>query len=452
MLLAVALVARPTRAYSQTVAPERVMIARLDTLFGRMEAHDRVMGSVTVRRGNRVLYQRSLGHRDSTARGWQRADRATAYRVGSLTKPFTAALVYQLIDAGRLSLDTPLARFFPAIPGSDSITVRDLLGHTSGLGDYTAGLDFLVPLSRESVQQRIAAGARQFAPGTARRYNNSNYWLLGEITVAVTRSSLDAQLQRRIARPLRLTRTRFGGAVSARRNEARSYLYADSGWALQPDHAIEHAAGAGAMISTTDDLTKFLAALFAGRVISKSSLNEMIAGFVDATRRNGKGLSPFTIPGTTKTGYSHDGSIGAFTSLMGYVPADSIGIALTLNGHNYPQNQLFFKVWDIVYGTAAPIPNFIMVALPDSLAAQVVGTYAASGAGLTITVRLTSNGLVAQAAGQEPFALDYIAQRRFMQKRHGILIDFADAVDGRAPRFVLYQQRSAITLARAETP
>jgi hypothetical protein len=137
---------------------------------------------------------------------------------------------------------------------------------------------------------------------------------------------------------------------------------------------------------------------------------------------------------------------------MGYVPADSIGIALTLNGHNYPQNRLFFHVWDIIYGTALPIPDFVTMALPDSLTAQVVGTYSATDAGLTITVRSTSNGLEAQAVGQDSFGLVYIGRRRFMEKRHGILIDFAEAVDGRAPRFVLYQQRSAIAFVRAETP
>jgi CubicO group peptidase (beta-lactamase class C family) len=435
---------------SQPVADARRMTARLDSLFTIMESHERLMGTVTVRRGGRVLYQRSIGYRDSVSTGGNRADRGTAYRAGSLAKPFTATLIYQLRDQGRLSLETPLARFFPALPASDSITIRHLLGHTSGLGDHTAGLDLRVPITRDSILRRIAARPRAFRPGTQRRYNNSGYWLLGEIASAVTGTPLHALLDARIAKPLGLTRTRFGGEVAPARNEARAFYFTDGRWTLEPDDAMEIAGGAGALVTTSDELTRFLVALFAGRLLSPSSLFEMTNGFADATRVNGKGLSPFFIPGTEKTGYSHDGSMGAFTAMMGYVPADSVAVAFTLNGHNYPQRRLFFHIWDIVYGSDAPLPSFAPMALSDSLAQAFVGAYGTGG--LVITVRTRADGLEAQTTGQDSFPLTYIGARRFVNVPSGILIEFAEPQQGRSPRFTLFQQKAEAALDRRPSP
>lgn len=422
--------------------------ARLDSLFTVLEAHDRMMGTVTVRKAGRVIYQRSVGYRDSSAHGWLRADEDTRYRVGSITKPFTAAMIYQLADEGRVRLDTRLSRFFPQLPGADSITLRDLLGHTSGLHELAAGMDPAVPLGRDSLLRRVAAQPLQFAPGTARRYSNSNYLLLGYILEQVTGSPYAEQLQRRIVQRAGLRRTRYGGAVRPGENEARSYYFSDGHWALQPDDAPENAGGAGAVVSTTADLTRLLASLFEGGLISAEGLREMTTGFVEGERRSGKGLSPFSIPSAERTGFSHDGSIGAFTALIGYVPEDSLALALTLNGHNYPQNRIFFHVWDVLYGVPRPLPSFEPVPLPDSVAAALAGVYTAQAYRLTITVRRAGAGLEAQTEGQDAFPLTYVGQRRFIYLRDGILVEFAEPAGGASPRFTLFQQRAAVPLVR----
>lgn len=423
-------------------------VARLDTLLSTLASHDRVMGSVAIRQGDRLLYTRTIGFRDSVASGWIPSDSATRYRVGSVTKPFTAVMVYQLVDEGRLTLDTPLSRFFPQIPAADSITMGNLLGHTSGIGDFLAGIDLARALTRDSLLARIAAAPRQFTPGTRRRYSNSNYLLLGYVVESLTGSSYAEQLERRVAGRAGLERTGIGGVIRPEKNEARSYFYGEGHWTLQPDHAIENAGGAGGATSTAADLTRFLHVLFSGRLISPAGLHEMLNGFDDGTRKSGKGMSPFSIPGSRKTGYSHDGSIGAFYALFGHVPEDSLSVALTINGHNYPANRLFFHIWDILVGGHAPLPTFGPVELPDSLAAQLEGVYAAAAYGLTIAVRRGGAGLQAQTEGQEPFALRYVGARRFINVRDGILMEFAAPVDGRSPRFTLYQQLYQIPLER----
>jgi D-alanyl-D-alanine carboxypeptidase len=442
-----ALMSAPVPASAQ--APD--YRARLDSLFDILESNQRTMGSVTVRRADRVLYQRSLGYRDSAAAGWVRADSATMYRVGSIAKPFTAVMIYQLIDERRLTLDTKLSRFFPQLRHADSITIRDLLGHTSGLPDFTQGMDVLVPLTRDSILRRMATMPTQFRVGTQRRYSNSNFVLLGYIVESITSSSYAEQLQRRIVRRAGLRRTRYGGAVDPVKNEARAYYFYDNHWQRQPDDAIENSGGAGGIVTTTSDLTRLLAALFRGNLISASSRYELTHGFVEGTRDAGKGLGPFTIPGTNKSGHAHDGSIGAHTALMGYVPDDSLSLALTINGHNYPIDRVFFQVWGILCGTAEPLPSFVPVPLPDSVATAFAGVYAAPKYGLTITVRRNGPALEGQTVGQDPFPLSYIGNRRFLSVPSGIMIEFADAVNGASSRFTLFQQKLAIRLTR-KTP
>jgi len=426
--------------------------ARLDSLFGVLERHHRTMGSVTIRRGDRVLYQRTMGYRDSSAAGWVRADQNTSYRLGSVAKPFTAVLIYQLIDEGRLSLATSIDRFFPSLPDAARITVRDLLGHTSGLTDYTNGIDVAVGLSRDSVLQRIASSPLRFAPGTRRQYSNSNFYLLGLIVEAITAGMYEDRLRTRITGPLGLRRTAVGRAVDAADNEARAYYFSEGHWERQPDDAIENAFGAGHLVSTTADLTAFLAALFTDRLISKPSLHEMTHGFVSGDDRNGKGMSPFSLGVAEREGFSHDGSIGAHTALIGYEPSDSIALALTINGHNYPINRVFFHTWKALYGAPDTLPSFVPRPLPDSVASAVAGDYHAPDWGISLSVR-TRDGLVeAQSPGQSAFPLVYLGRRRFMNERDGILLEFSAAVSGRSPRVLLLQQKYQIPIDRRTAP
>lgn len=422
--------------------------ARLDSLFDHFERHDRMMGGVTIRRGDRVLYRRSVGYRDSAATGWVRGDAATVYRTGSVTKPFTAVLTYQLIDEGRLSLETSLDRFFPAFSDGARITVRDLLAQTSGLSDYVYGIDLTVGISRDSIVRRILSQPLRFAPGSRREYSNSNYFLLGLIVERASGDSFERRLRAKITDPRGLRRTAVGRPVNPARNEARAYYVSEGHWALQPDDAIENAGGAGNLVSTTDDLSAFLSALFAGRLISPASLHEMTHGFVQGEDRHGKGMSPFQLGVGHREGYSHDGSIGAHYALIGYEPTDSLSLAIAINGHNYPFHRIFFHVWRALYAAPDTLPNFTPHPVPDSVADGITGDYHAPDWGIALTVRRRAGGLEAQSPGQLPFPLEYLGGHRFMNKHDGILLEFSAPEAGRSPQVVLLQQKYRIPMGR----
>ena len=353
-----------------TLHAAQLDVAKLDRAFDVLEANQRVRGSVTITKDGAVVYSRALGLRDDKGK----VDSATAIRIGSITKVFTATLIYQLIDEKKLTLQTPLSRFFPTIPNAREITIAHLLAHTSGIANVPRGPEFADPKSwvyqaqtTQQMVERFAATKPAFAPGEKVAYSNAGYMLLGYIIESVTGTSYDRQLQKRIARPLGLKRTHFGGPVNAAKNEAHSFTFDDGHWTQQqPETDVSAAGGAGGIVSTTEELAKFITALFGGKLISTHRLHEMLTPFspaLDGVERKGVVVSTLH-RGLEKTIYSHLGGIDAFSSNLVYFPDDRVAIAITMNGQNYPMGKLFWLLADSYYGRPVTPPSFDPIVLP----------------------------------------------------------------------------------------
>lgn len=240
-----------------------------------------------------------------------RIRRADHFRVGSITKTFIATVILQLAAEHRLSLSDPVKRHLPDLPrlteGSDldgrSLTLRALLTHTSGLADYTAATNALVPLTpTQAVRTALTLPAT--TPGRW-AYSNTNYVVLGMVIKQITGRSYAAETARRIITPLRLSGTSFPGT--------RTTLPAPHGRAYTSEGRDvttldpRVAGAAGELISTLADLDRFYAALLAGRLLPAPQLREMLNTRA-AEGHYGMGLYPQELPcGTTVWG--HNGRI-----------------------------------------------------------------------------------------------------------------------------------------------
>jgi D-alanyl-D-alanine carboxypeptidase len=206
------------------------------------------------------------------------------FRVGSLTKPMVATIILQLADEGRLALDDPLARFLPGVlPDADQITLRQLLNHTSGIGDYTDDPAFLAAAlaspSRVWTPQELigiaAAMPRIFAPGAADHwdYSNTNYILLGLVAEAAAGQSIATLLQTRVFERVGMASTYYSGEPSLRTPFAQGYVDLNGinnlavGTLLSPTVA----GASGAVVSTAGDLLLFVEALAAGTLASSAA-------------------------------------------------------------------------------------------------------------------------------------------------------------------------------------
>ena len=285
--------------------------------------------SIAVVRGGQTLLEKAWGV-ENTGTG-QQAEPATRYRIGSVSKQFTAALALKLVDAGKLSLTDSIGRYLQGLrPEFNSITIEQLLNHTSGLArDY-------MQMSRESEHlpgdSLIAMAARDTLvskPGTVYAYSNTGYMLLGVLIQKMYGKPYDAILHDEIARPLGLSSLGWCENMTGP-GTATGYVRSSDGKASPRGE--QHASqliGPGGICSTAGDLARWNQALHGGRVLSAASYAAMTTPR-GAADRYGFGLllrkSQWGAPAIV-----HDGQGGGFSAHNAWFPEESLSVTLLYN-------------------------------------------------------------------------------------------------------------------------
>jgi D-alanyl-D-alanine carboxypeptidase len=246
---------------------------------------------------------------------------ADSFRIGSLTKSYVAAVVLQLVGEGRLALDDPVSRYLPGIvPGADGITIRELLGHTSGLPDFDGLPAVLAPYiggdlgyvwaPRDLIALAVAQPATG-APGAAFAYSNTNYLVAGLIVESVTGKPLGAVLRQRIFRPLGLRHTAFGLTGTSPRPSAHGYSVPPGGSRLDVTTLTPYSWAAGAIVSTAADIARYYRSLLTGRVVPRALLRTMLTTLPDPNgdfpgQGYGLGIARFPTPCGVAWGHNGD--------------------------------------------------------------------------------------------------------------------------------------------------
>ncbi len=230
--------------------------------------------SLLVLKDGKPIVRRSYGL--ANLEDEDKATPATSYRLASVSKQFTAAAILLLAEGGRLNLDDPVRRWLPSLPETDStVTLRQLLTHTGGLVDYE---DLIPPgttgqVSDNDVLRLLAATPKTyFAPGTAYRYSNSGYVLLGLVVERASGISLPLYLRQHIFQPLHMDHTLLyerGGPEVADR--AYGYSEENGHWTRTDQSVTSATRGDGGIYSSIDDLAKWDAALYDNRLLSEAS-------------------------------------------------------------------------------------------------------------------------------------------------------------------------------------
>ena len=412
-------------------------------------------GSVAVSKGKRIIYTRSLGPASVLNGKPVAASAQTAYRIGSITKTFTAVLIMQLVEEGKLTLDTKLSRFFPKMPNADRITIEQLLSHRSGLATYTQGLGFLMYMrmrqTRAEMLPRLQSLKPDFSPDSTHEYSNTNYLLLGWIIEDLRKKSYDDAVRDNITSRLGLQRTRAADSVMLSKDEALSFNYAKAGWTEEPEWHGTVAGAAGNMVSTPSELLHFAHALYTGRLLKPESVKRMqqVKGQLLGGTLNGYGLGMFTIPFGEHMGWGHNGGIAEFHSSLAYFPADSIGVAILLNGERYGLNEIAIGMLSAVYDEPFRVPDFnrTSFAVPADVLQRYVGTYFSKDFPLKIFIRVEDSKLIARATGQEPFDLTALSETEFVFDEANIHMRFAQGADG-TWNTMHYQQRRKLTFTK----
>ncbi|XBL76908.1 serine hydrolase domain-containing protein (plasmid) [Bacillus thuringiensis] len=269
------------------------------------------------------------------------------FRIGSVTKTFTATVVFQLAEENRLNLDDSIEKWFPGViqgNGYDDkqITIRQLLNHTSGIANYTMSKDFNIMDTKKSytTEELVKMGISMppdFAPGKSWSYSNTGYVLLGILIEKVTGNSYAEEIENRIIEPLELANTFLPGnsSVIPGTNHARGYIQLNG--ASEPKDVTYYnpsmGSSAGDMISTTDDLNKFFSYLLGGKLLKEQQLKQMLTTVptgIDELGDSGLGIFKIILPNGVSI-WGHSGGIPGFSTFAGGTLGGKHTLAVNLN-------------------------------------------------------------------------------------------------------------------------
>ncbi len=394
--------------------------AKLDSLMNLLDKNNSVMGTLSLFKDGREIYNRSIGY--ASIEKSIKADENTVYRIGSISKTFTAVIIMKLVEEGRLSLGTHLARYFPEIPYSNEITIEQLLRHRSGIFNFTDAPDYASWMehyvSRETLLSKILSYEPEFRPGKGMKYSNTNYVLLSYIAEKITKQPYDRLVEKYICGPCSLEKTRYGGEINVDQDEAMSYQHKDK-WIPATETNMSIPSGAGGLVSTPSDLNKFLYCLFNGKLVSDSSLSNMM------TMEDGYGLGIFQVPFYDKVAYGHAGGIDGFQSNAFYFPDEKFSVSFLANGVDFPLNEVLIGVLSIYFGRDYTFPRFrpAVQVSPEELN-KYTGVYSDQDFPLKLTIRVTNGHLEGQATGQPAFPLEATGDDIFSYNAAGIIIQF----------------------------
>jgi CubicO group peptidase (beta-lactamase class C family) len=325
-------------------------------------------GTVLVAKAGEVAFKGAYGMAN---REWNIPHSVdTRFRVGSITKQFTAALILQLVSEGKVDLEAPLSRYVPEYPAkvADRVTVHQLLTHTSGIRSYTSMPNFRKDASRDPYTpveflKFFADEPLDFEPGDKFQYNNSGYLLLGVIIEKATGKSYAEELKERIFGPLGMTGSGYdlhdaliekrASAYDARLDGYRNSAYLDM--------SLPYAAGS--LYSTVEDLYRWDRALAAGKVLSDEMSEKMFKAHVKSAPEPDSSSYGYgwVIEESAKPGadgekirlIGHGGGINGFNTLIQRIPADGHLIVLLNNSPGANLNQMAEKIRLLLYAQPA---------------------------------------------------------------------------------------------------
>jgi CubicO group peptidase (beta-lactamase class C family) len=410
---------------------------RMDEVVSAQVETGRFMGSVLVARDDRIVFERSAGWANLEWNIPNAAD--TKFRVGSVTKQFTAACILLLAERGKLQLADPVGRHLPEAPEAWSkITLQHLLHHTSGLPSLTRTSEFAALTGKSATPRETVARVRdrplEFKPGERYAYSNLGYIVLGDVIERVSGRSYDAFVRENIFVPLGMNESGYDSNSAVIPRRAAGYTPGVKGLVNADfiDMRVPH--GAGALYSSTHDLLRWEQALFGGRILSPASLQTLTTpgpgnyacGLVVRTARGRKVIE-------------HGGAIDGFVSHLAYYPDARLTVIVLCNLAGPAASDLAQQLEAAAFGDPVTLPKpRIAIELPLAKLERYVGTYVLAPR-VQNTIALIDGQLTTQLTGQSAFPIFAESETKFFLKAVDAEVEFFSGTDGKVTHLVQYE-------------
>jgi CubicO group peptidase (beta-lactamase class C family) len=408
-------------------APE--ISAKVDEYMNAAVRVDGFSGSILVARDGQPVINKGYGMANFELNVPN--DPNTVFRLASITKQFTSTMIMMLQERGKLSANDPICKYFPECPQAwASVTIRNLLTHTSGIPNYTAFPDFakvsVLPTSSAQMFAQLKDKPLESPPGEKYAYNNSGYFLLGSIIEKVSGKAYADFLQEDILTPLGMKNTGYDSPLAVIKNRASGYARQGGkiNNAAYMDMTIPFAAGA--MYSTTGDLLLWDQALYTEKLLSRKSFDEMFTPF-----KNGYGYGWGIGQRFDRQTISHGGNINGFATQITRFPADRVTIIVLSNVQGAPAGKIANDLSAIVFGAKYEIPQERKeIAVDAKILEKYVGEYQLLP-NVVFRITLDNGKLFGEVATQQKIMLAAESETRFFSRDVSVTITFNSDAQGK---------------------
>jgi CubicO group peptidase (beta-lactamase class C family) len=395
------------------------------------------MGTVLVARDSAILLDKGYG---SANLEWDIANVPSAkFRLGSVTKQFTAACILLLEERGKLKLDVPVKTYLPdAPPAWDKVTIFHLLTHTSGIPSFTDFPDYkdtqATPTTPEKLVARFKEKPLEFQPGEQWKYSNSGYVLLGYLIEKVSGQSYAQFVQDNIFTPLGMRDSGYDSNHAVIWHRASGYT-SENGKIINADYvAMSIPFSAGALYSTNEDLLRWEQGLMGGKLLSPASLQKMTTPY---RHDYALGVGVQTVNG--RKVISHGGGIEGFNTELDFYPDDKLTVVVLANLNGKAPGEIATKLAAVAHGEPTTLTSEQReISVPEAVLRQYVGTYQIQP-GVDVTMTLEGGQLMTQITGQPKFPVYAESESKFFLKVVEAEIEFFPTDKGGSAYLVIHQ-------------
>ncbi len=415
--------------------------ARLEQVASSYTANNAFMGTVLVTDGDQVLLDKGYG--DAVLEWNAENTPVTKFRLGSVTKQFTAALVLLMQQDGKLNINDPVSKYLPDAPKAwEKITLANLLGHTSGIPNFTSFKEFHTwaasPHTWDEEYAFFKDKPLDFEPGSKFDYSNSNFEVLGGILEKVSGKKYGDLLRERIFDPLGMKDSGLDSDELILPKRAEGYMPGPNGLMVARSESMSVPFSAGSIYSTTGDLLKWEQGLFGGKLLSADSLKAMTTP--------GKGDYGLGVMIHNQEGVKvveHGGGIEGFNTNLIYVPDKRICVVVLANVNGAAPDQMGQQLLEVTLGKPVVLPNERKAApIAKEELAKFVGVYDLAPT-FSLTIAQSGDGLTVQGTGQPALPMMYQGSKdghpRFFITAVGAEIEFVPDANGAIVSLVLHQ-------------
>jgi len=411
--------------------------ARMDQIVQTFVANNQFMGTALVARGDQVLFNKGYG---SANLEWNIPNAPnTKFRLGSVTKQFTAASILLLEERGKLSVGDPVKKYLPDAPAAwDKITIFHLLTHSAGIPNFTGFPDYqkLQPFAATPAElvARFRDKPLEFEPGEKMSYSNSGYVLLSYLIEKTSGDTYEKFVSANIFTPLGMKDSGYDSNSAVIPHRATGYVYRNGFQHAGFIHmSIPH--GAGALYSTTEDLLKWEQGLFGGKVLKPASLEKMTKPF--------KNDYAFGLVVADKAGrkvIQHGGGIEGFNTQLQYYPESKLTVVVLGNVNGGAPDDIANKLAALAQGDTVKLTTERKeITLDPKALSRYVGAYQ-MGSGPTMLITLEGNQLMSKLGNQQPVAIFPESETMFFLKVVDAQLEFPkDDGSGKASQLILHQ-------------